>query len=245
MPRTTYIQHPDGRWKYVEYVNDKKSFEMKSSDRRKYYDDLGRLVFVIDMRYGTYRSFDYDGHGAKICTGNNYRSLEGNIITPKKGKGKRVGSPNKNKTKRKKGQPRYQRAGQISIESGNAITITNKELQRIHRLLGAEEAREISYKHIYGVTVKVVSDRYDVFKESGTVCHKCDLKASFYGIEKHWTEKGKTPYHLNLYGIDKDGNEILFTKDHIIPKAKGGKNHIDNYQTMCEPCNVAKGTNIE
>ena len=244
MPRTTYIQHPDGRWKYTEYENDKKSFEMKSSDRRKYYDDLGRLVFVIDMRFGTYRSFEYDGHGEKICTGNNYRSLTGNIITPKKGKRNRIGSPKKNKTKLKKGQPRYKRIKELSIADTNAITITNKELQRIHRILGTEEAREISYKHIYGVTVKVVSDRYDVFKKYGTVCPKCGLKASFYGIEKHWTEKEKTPYHLNLYGIDKDGNEILFTKDHIIPKAKGGKNNIDNYQTMCEPCNVAKGNTI-
>ena len=47
-----------------------------------------------------------------------------------------------------------------------------------------------------------------------------------------------------MYGV-KNGEEVLFTKDHIIPKSKGGKNHISNYQTMCEPCNSEKGNNDE
>ena len=35
------------------------------------------------------------------------------------------------------------------------------------------------------------------------------------------------------------------TKDHILPKSKGGKDEIDNYQTMCIRCNKAKGNNLE
>ena len=30
------------------------------------------------------------------------------------------------------------------------------------------------------------------------------------------------------------------TKDHIIPKSKGGKNELSNYQTMCTYCNNEK-----
>lgn len=52
-------------------------------------------------------------------------------------------------------------------------------------------------------------------------------------------------YHLNLYAVDENGKEILMTKDHIIPKSKGGKDHISNYQTMCVRCNMTKGNNVE
>ena len=31
------------------------------------------------------------------------------------------------------------------------------------------------------------------------------------------------------------------TKDHILPKSRGGKNHISNMQTMCCRCNSKKG----
>ena len=50
---------------------------------------------------------------------------------------------------------------------------------------------------------------------------------------------------MNLYAIDENGKEVLMTKDHILPKSKGGKDEIDNYQTMCIRCNEAKGNNLE
>jgi len=36
------------------------------------------------------------------------------------------------------------------------------------------------------------------------------------------------PYHFNLYGYDTEGNEVLLTKDHILPKSKGGTDHLSN-----------------
>jgi len=51
--------------------------------------------------------------------------------------------------------------------------------------------------------------------------------------------------HLDLYGIDKDGDLHMITIDHIHPKSKGGRNHVSNYQAMCKVCNEKKADNIE
>lgn len=34
------------------------------------------------------------------------------------------------------------------------------------------------------------------------------------------------------------------TKDHIVPKSKGGPDKIENYQTMCTECNCIKGSKL-
>lgn len=52
------------------------------------------------------------------------------------------------------------------------------------------------------------------------------------------------PYHFNLYGINNSGYEVMMTKDHIIPKARGGEDRMDNYQPMCQHCNVKKADRI-
>ena len=67
------------------------------------------------------------------------------------------------------------------------------------------------------------------------------------GIEGKWFYKvmsnGQCSYHLELFG-EKDGKLVLMTKDHIIPKSKGGSNGINNMQTMCCHCNEAKKDNL-
>jgi 5-methylcytosine-specific restriction endonuclease McrA len=40
------------------------------------------------------------------------------------------------------------------------------------------------------------------------------------------------------------GKKKVLTIDHIIPLSLGGKNEIDNYQTLCRKCNMAKGNRI-
>lgn len=94
--------------------------------------------------------------------------------------------------------------------------------------------------NFYGDKIKI-SERYKTFFTNGYVCPVCGLEASFFAKEKHVKDQS---YHLNLYGKDKNGKEILFTKDHIIPKSLGGKNHYTNYQTMCTGCNCAKGSRV-
>jgi 5-methylcytosine-specific restriction endonuclease McrA len=86
--------------------------------------------------------------------------------------------------------------------------------------------------------VKISSYRLVTFKHN-PCCVSCGICGSFFALEN---TNGETP-HLEFYAIS-DGKEVLMTKDHIIPVSRGGKDHLDNYQTMCCVCNSAKGNNI-
>jgi len=92
-----------------------------------------------------------------------------------------------------------------------------------------------------GDKIHMASDRYKTFIKSGTKCVCCGLQGKYFAKERDWKS---LRWHFNLYGINEKGEEILLTKDHIIPKSKGGQNEISNYQTMCSICNEAKGDNI-
>jgi hypothetical protein len=93
-----------------------------------------------------------------------------------------------------------------------------------------------------GDMIKMHSDRLKTFATKGCNCVKCGVKGVIFYKERSIGRSAENElYHLNLYGINEKGEEVLMTKDHIIPKSKGGKNHISNYQTMCHPCNIEKG----
>lgn len=94
---------------------------------------------------------------------------------------------------------------------------------------------------IDGHNVYVDSLRLLCFKKDGYICKSCGLKGSFFAIEQH--DNDKSP-HLELYAVKDDGTEVIMTRDHIIPRSRGGPNIIENLQAMCEPCNVAKGNKI-
>jgi 5-methylcytosine-specific restriction endonuclease McrA len=85
--------------------------------------------------------------------------------------------------------------------------------------------------------VKMTSQRLRVFKLNPK-CVGCGLEGSFFALEY---SKDENP-HMNFYAI-KDGEEILMTKDHIIPVSKGGQDSMSNYQTMCFICNNKKSNN--
>ena len=83
------------------------------------------------------------------------------------------------------------------------------------------------------------SQRYQTFYYTGIKCTCCGLEAKYFAKEKDSKSK-LDQYHLNLYGVNENGEEVLFTKDHIFPHSKGGKDHISNYRTMCVRCNNKK-----
>ena len=106
-------------------------------------------------------------------------------------------------------------------------------VEMIEPLLGPDGPKHIE---IDGVKVKKWSDRYAVFFRS-KVCTECGCVGTHYASERHVDSQH---YHFNLYA-QIDGKFRLMTKDHIVPRSKGGRNSLDNYQTMCIKCNMAKG----
>jgi len=121
-----------------------------------------------------------------------------------------------------------------------------KEIYKIEDVLSKTIINEIKDKSNYikfdGDMIRMNSDRYKTFATSGIYCINCGLKAKYFAKERYITS---SKYHFNLYGINDENEEILFTKDHIIPKSKGGKDELTNYQTMCCKCNSKKGNDIQ
>jgi len=91
--------------------------------------------------------------------------------------------------------------------------------------------------NIDGDVIRTKSERYRVFDKSFK-CSHCDIVGTRLYKEK--TNEDHNLYHFNLYGIDENDQEVLMTKDHIVPKSKGGRNSLDNYDTMCTICNKNK-----
>ena len=102
------------------------------------------------------------------------------------------------------------------------------------------------FKNFDGDPIKMTSDRYKLFASKGVQCVGCNLTGTYFAKERNKSpvekdpEKIKTRYHLNLYGIDDAGNEIMLTKDHIFPSSAGGLDELKNLQTMCQACNHRK-----
>lgn len=98
-----------------------------------------------------------------------------------------------------------------------------------------------------GDPIKLGSDRYKLFKKKGVCCVTCGLVGTYFAKERSATKKQPKieSWHMNLYGINAEGEEVLMTKDHIVPRVLGGPDHIDNYQPMCQVCNSEKGSKHE
>lgn len=75
------------------------------------------------------------------------------------------------------------------------------------------------------------SHRYILFNKNPR-CVKCGREIK-YAVFKGNARRG----HINFFSED----GVLMTKDHIKPKSKGGKDNLNNMQTMCEICNSNKG----
>lgn len=96
----------------------------------------------------------------------------------------------------------------------------------------------------HDVVVTMGSHRYQMFAIKGTDCVECGLKGKFFALERG-LDCSPLKFHLNLYGINEHGDEIMITKDHIIPRSKGGKNVLSNYKPLCIMCNQQKADYVK
>lgn len=85
-----------------------------------------------------------------------------------------------------------------------------------------------------GFDVHPISLRYMTFYQKGTKCVCCGKEGTHFKLCGDETTNRR---HFNLYADD----GTLMTKDHILPKSKGGLNRVSNMQTMCTDCNRDKG----
>ena len=95
-------------------------------------------------------------------------------------------------------------------------------------------------KHEYEVNGKVYwvnmdSQRYHLFAKS-RVCACCGLVGTRMFLDTH---PGAENPHFNLYA-ERNGDLVLMTKDHIVPRSKNGKNTLGNMQVLCSECNSLK-----
>lgn len=88
------------------------------------------------------------------------------------------------------------------------------------------------------VPVKVTSIRLRTFAKKGLKCANCGIIGTHFAIER---TAGCESYHLNLWAVDRQGNEHLMTHDHIVARSLGGSDNLRNTQTMCSCCNGIKG----
>jgi len=102
-----------------------------------------------------------------------------------------------------------------------------------------------SQESIQEISVKTCSLRLQVFKRS-LVCSSCGLTGVLFKLQRQ-VNKDERP-HLNLYACrskpDGEIEFILMTQDHIFPRSKGGKDDLNNLQTMCVECNLLKSDNV-
>jgi hypothetical protein len=125
----------------------------------------------------------------------------------------------------------YERIGTLTLEEGFKLI--------------AAEGRSTT---INGVEVTTNSLRLRSFLQNGVKCAHpgCPFEGSYFAIEMTPPGRSATAnrkYHLNLWGVDHEDNQpVLMTVDHIIAKALGGLDELQNTQTMCCWHNWRKGS---
>lgn len=118
-------------------------------------------------------------------------------------------------------------------------------VQEVFQMIGEENLNKNDDKNqtrsdieVDGFKVHPISLRYMTFYQKGTKCVCCGKEGVYFQLDPDsGGVNADFRRHFNLYADD----GTLMTKDHIIPKSKGGLNKVSNMQTMCYPCNKAKG----
>jgi 5-methylcytosine-specific restriction endonuclease McrA len=131
----------------------------------------------------------------------------------------------------------YQRGITVSLDVVLNYVLENEKIPYKERL--ARHKLKID-----GHAAKITSLRFRMFALKGTKCVYCGVEGQYFAYEKPSICPPKTGWHLNLYGIDENGDEVMLTMDHIHPKSKGGKDILSNVQPLCTICNGKKADSV-
>lgn len=117
-------------------------------------------------------------------------------------------------------------------------------IEEVFNLIGEENIEGDVSNHqnrktiiVDGFKVYTKSTRYMTFFQNGLKCACCGKEGAYFKLDG---DENSDRRHFNLYCDD----GTLMTKDHIVPKSRGGVDRVSNMQTMCMQCNVAKGNLI-
>lgn len=99
------------------------------------------------------------------------------------------------------------------------------------------------YKLLAGYSVRINSSALRMFKKSPK-CKHCGVEGNTFVLLRDKKTQTSRP-HLAFFHKQKNGTLLLMTKDHVLPKSKGGENRQENIQTLCQICNGAKGNKVE
>lgn len=118
------------------------------------------------------------------------------------------------------------------------IHLQSYELKGVFDLIDPDaESIEVDIKGTLH-RIRVDSLRLQCFKRSMR-CVKCGLEGTIISADTFTSKSDRNSTHFNLYAIFEERARLM-TKDHILPKSRGGANHLDNLQTMCDQCNHKK-----
>lgn len=115
----------------------------------------------------------------------------------------------------------------------------------VAEVLGAEvEQHDKKWSVIPSLGVYINTNALLMWKKHGVFCcvDKCERTGLFFAAERT-PGKGSmyNEWHLNLYAVDPNDDEVLMTQDHVLARGNGGEDHVDNLQPMCYPHNQRKG----
>ena len=95
-------------------------------------------------------------------------------------------------------------------------------------------------KHLFvvdGITCSARTPTFKLIRKYGIQCTCCKAIATHFILLPNINSYTHSPRLMF-------SNGTYMTKDHIIPKSKGGPNKQTNFQLMCYDCNLLKADNI-
>lgn len=93
------------------------------------------------------------------------------------------------------------------------------------------------YIVVEGYKVKVSNPRFRLIRKNNSCVWCTEIATTAWLVAD---ERAKPGDPATFTFLDKK-EQLLFTKDHIMPRKRGGPNADWNYQTMCHQCNGDKG----